>query len=285
MKKINEEEDKLAKEKLFQQMEAYQAAIAGIETPEETIALNRIAEEEAAEAKAKAERRANLTEAEQKALEAWEASIAKQDAQDTEEKPKVVPFRKKKKSVYVLIAAVVILSLAIGTTGIGMKYKWLQVGTKEVSDMNITTVESDEDIISLEELEEAAAFANIEKVLGMPVIELISDNKKFEYLEAEIVIDSTKAEILYDYEGVILVYNIILNHTGISYQEIIEDTIVDEYVITNGEVEIEVVRYIETESGLENMMATYTINNVFYSISGRVDEVEFQEILENLYFY
>lgn len=284
MKKINEEEDKLAKEKLFQQMEAYQAAIAGIETPEETIALNHIAEQEAAEAKEKAARRANLTEEEQEALRVWEASRDKQEETDTEEKPKVVPFRKKKKRVYVLIAAVVIMSLAIGTTGIGMKYKWLQVGIKDVGEATMTTVESDEDIVSEDEYEEKDAYDAVKVALGTPVLELISDNKKFEYLEVELSY-GTKAEILYDYEGVILMYSILLDFDGISFYEIIEDTVLEEYTIVNGDIEIAVVRYIEEENGVENMMAAYTINNIYYSISGRVEEGEFKEILENLYFY
>lgn len=284
MKKINEEEDKLAKEKLFQQMEAYQAAIAGIETPEETIALNHIAEQEAAEAKEKAARRANLTEEEQEALRAWEASRDKQEETDTEEKPKVVPFRKKKKRVYVLIAAVVIMSLTIGTTGIGMKYKWLQVGTKDYSNATVTSVDSDEDIVLVESDSEKEAYESIDGVMGMPVLRLMSEDIVLDYMEVQISY-GTKAEILYDYEGIILMYSIILNFDGISFYEIIEDTVLDEYSIMNGDVEIEVVRYIEDESGVENIMAAYTINNIYYSISGRVEEGEFKEILENLYFY
>ncbi len=240
----NQESIDRVRVKLFEQMAQYEAAIDGIETPEQTEALN----------------------------------------QRLSASGSVIHFRRKKK-IYFLVAAVIIMVMAMGSVGVGSKFQKLKVDNKDFGDDSMTVVNSDDDIMTVSEVnQEKVAYDEIEQVLGIPAMRLMPDGCDIEYLEHNVSY-STKAEVIYDYEGTVLIYTIGLKQDSVSHQEVVEDASFDSYILINGDVEIHVKEYPKEKTGVGVMEAQYSSNNIYYSIKAQTKRDIFENLLNNLYFY
>lgn len=266
---------------IYAQIAAYEAAVSEIEPIEAT--MNQTLEE----------RFPNMTPEEriifQEAMNAQKKKASNKKPLQGEvgsASGKVVPIKRKRKKrnkkVYFLVAAVVVLVMATGIVGVGTDYKWLQVWDNELSDDVKIGVESEGDIVPTESMDEKEAYGYATGILGERMVTLISVGDELEY--DSILINEWGMSIHYLYQGKLIQYNIMQNKNKVSHYEIQTGELQEEYIVENNSVEITIQQYEEAD-GTQIMKGTYTYNNLYYSITGMIEEQEFVEIMENIIFF
>lgn len=273
---------------IYAQIAALEAAVADIELEESV-------EEPTVELSLE-ERFPNMTEEERVIFR--EALAAKKQVGTKEEQEKigrpeteVVSMEhkrrrsgKKRKKVYILVAAVGILTMATGIVGVGTDYKWLELWDNPLGTDEMIAVESEADYIKVTEMNEKEAYAYAKEVLGAPVVTLINADDEMLFGSMQIYADAMGVDLLYTYEGTTVQYIIIQNQNKLTYFEIQTGTLQEEYVMINDGVEIAVQQYVESD-GTSTFNATFTYNNLFYSMTGKLEEEKFLEILEKIFFF
>lgn len=206
---------------------------------------------------------------------------------DSEGTSKTVPFKKRRRKLYLLVAIVAILTFAIGMTSIGevplvTEIKNQILGTSKMVKMN-SAREGDETVVE-EKHTEAEVYEEIERTFGNKVVE-------FGYLPDEVTflnyeIDSTlrKASLFYQCENRVLEYRIsfVPMEQATGYQ--VEDKLLDEQILTVNDIPIELKSY---DSGSSEIL--YVVNfeyqGTYYTITSNLTGDEIKGIIKNLYFF
>lgn len=210
------------------------------------------------------------------------------DNQPTEdvllEDGKVRIFKKRTKKFYLLVAAVAVLSVGIGTVGFGEDFKWLEVGEQEIDSYSSVKVESDTDVIDAGDMEEQAAYEYAEELLGVPVIKLPRKGDGFDFELVQSYGSGAGVDMIYSYDDKTIYYTIVQNYGAVSHNEIVTGTLLEAYEVEAVGGIILVEQYLESDNSTI-MKATFRNNNVYYSIKGAADTEEFEEILKNIIFF
>lgn len=209
---------------------------------------------------------------------------------DSEGTSKTVPFKKRRRKLYLLVAIVAILTFAIGMTSIGevplvTEIKNQILGTSKMVKMN-SAREGDESIQSGED-KEALAREEIKNEFGVEIV-------RFGYLPEGVIfsdfeIDRTlnRATLFYQYTDSILEYRIsfLPSEQVVGYQ--VEDKIVDEQILMIAEVPIDLKGYEVADSKETLYVAQFEYKDTYYTLNATTDmeEGEIIEILKNLYFF
>ncbi|MGN0403594.1 MAG: DUF4367 domain-containing protein [Bariatricus sp.] len=200
---------------------------------------------------------------------------------------KVVKYSKKrKKRVYLLVAAVAVLALAAGMTSIGgapfvAKIRKQLIGEREMVKVN-SEREGEEDRVIMEG-EEGKIWQEIKDQLGIEPVRLgyLPDGMKF--IDCEIDADVEEACLLYECKGTVVEYQIISNYRDKSIGYDIEDNLIDEKELNIKGNNI-VLRYYNIDNtNEEECVAFFKYNNVQYVLRTRIG-YEVEKILENLIF-
>ena len=207
--------------------------------------------------------------------------------EDSEGTSKTVPFKKRRRKLYLLVAIVAILTFAIGMTSIGevplvTKIKNQILGTSKMVKMN-SAREGDETVVE-EKHTEAEVYEEIERTFGNKVVE-------FGYLPEGVIfsdfeIDRTlnQATLFYQYLDSVLEYRISFLPTEqvAGYQ--VEDEIIDEQLLEVNGVSIELRCYEVTDSKEVLYVAQFENSDIHYMLNAitNMDEGEIIKILENL---
>ena len=191
---------------------------------------------------------------------------------DSEGTSKTVPFKKRRRKLYLLVAIVAILIFAIGMTSIGevplvTEIKNQILGTSKMVKMN-SAREGDDTVVE-EKHTEAEVYEEIERTFGNKVVE-------FGYLPDEVTflnyeIDSTlrKASLFYQCENRVLEYRIsfVPMEQATGYQ--VEDKLLDEQILTVNDIPIELKSY---DSGSSEIL--YVVNfeyqGTYYTITSNL---------------
>lgn len=206
---------------------------------------------------------------------------------DSEGTSKTVPFKKRRRKLYLLVAIVAILTFAIGMTSIGevplvTEIKNQILGTSKMVKMN-SAREGDESIQSGED-KEALAREEIKNEFGVEIV-------RFGYLPEGVIfsdfeIDRTlnQATLFYQYLDSVLEYRISFLPTEqvAGYQ--VEDEIIDEQLLEVNGVSIELRCYEVTDSKEVLYVAQFENSDIHYMLNTitNMDEGEIIKILENL---
>ncbi len=197
---------------------------------------------------------------------------------------KLVTYRRKKrtKKFIIMVAAIIILAMGSSMVGVGMNYKWLQLGGKVLSEDVAIAVNSEDDRVLTTEMDEKEAYDYAKEVLGSTVVSLMM----VEELNYKSIASYGEFGFTLSYEknGITIFYNIIQNRNKVSHVEVQTGELVEEYTIDNSGTIITVQRYVE-EGGGTIIKGSFTYNNLYYSLTGALEKEEFEEILNNLYFF
>lgn len=206
---------------------------------------------------------------------------------DSEGMSKTVPFKKRRRKLYLLVAIVAILTFAIGMTSIGevplvTEIKNQILGTSKMVKMN--SAREEDDTVVEEKYTEAEVYEEIERTFGNKVVE-------FGYLPEGVIfsdfeIDRTlnQATLFYQYLDSVLEYRISFLPTEqvAGYQ--VEDEIIDEQLLEVNGVSIELRCYEVTDSKEVLYVAQFENSDIHYMLNAitNMDEGEIIKILENL---
>ena len=200
---------------------------------------------------------------------------------------KVVKYsRKRKRRVYLLVAAVAVLALAAGMTSIGgapfvAKIRKQLIGEREMVKVNSEREGEDDRVTSSGE--EEKAWQGIKEELGIEPVRMGYIPKGTKYVSSEIDTVLEEALVLFDYNGDIIEYRIFAAYKNKSVGYDIEDNLVNEDKLRVNGVEIKFTQY-KVDQNLENI-AQFEYKNSYYIINSTISEKEFLNVINNLNFF
>lgn len=206
----------------------------------------------------------------------------KQDEEKSNGNKKVVRKRKSLR-VYVALAAVMIMVLAVSISSVGDGRSLMKTIKSMVGEREVVKVNSGEDNYVIEVEREEEAYQKIKDELEIKPVQIVVLPNKSHFLKATIEQDMKIGEFYYQYEDENIVYIINGDKAKNSIGIAIEDRVIEEYTLNIQGVLIE-IKVCEVTSEKRRCYASFDYKNIKYFLSGVMDKGDFEEILNNLYF-
>lgn len=209
---------------------------------------------------------------------------------DSEGTSKTVPFKKRRRKLYLLVAIVAILTFAIGMTSIGevplvTEIKNQILGTSRMVKTN-SAREGDESVKE-EQHTEVDAYTEINNTFGVEAVRFgyLPDDITFRDYEVDNVLK--KVSLFYQCENRVLEYRIsfVPMEQASGYE--VEDKLLDEQTMMVNDVPIELRCYEIPDNKEISYVAHFEYKDVYYTLNTTTDinEETIIEILKNLYFF
>lgn len=225
---------------------------------------------------------AQLSEEDQKALELGRKILQEEKQADTVTK-KVVR-RKKSWKLYVGLAAVLVLVMAIGLTSIGGPERIVRFMKQAVGDREVEQTDSSEENLVIVENDEEKAYEEINKIFGVMPVKIINGPTGMKFNKMELDENSQIAELLYTYQDKTIAYFINASYRDSSWGIDVEDKVLNAYVKEVNGCEIEVKEYEVQQNDEKRCSAKYKYQGLEYFLIGTMSIDEFEIMLENLGF-
>lgn len=200
---------------------------------------------------------------------------------------KAVHRSKKKRRLFLALAAVLILVCGSVMTGTGSKSYWKVLmdqiaGGERASHIDVEKMESHE----TEDGDEIQVFNEIRKEIGISPV-------RFQYLPEDTKlkgyeIDKTqnRAILFYEYKNQIIRYSMYMNDTDSSHGQIETDQLIEEYQVTAGSnINVNIKEYTVVNYNENRYVAEFEYMDAQYRLMGVMEKEEFDKIIKNLFFY
>lgn len=207
---------------------------------------------------------------------------------DSEGTSKTVPFKKRRRKLYLLVAIVAILTFAIGMTSIGevplvTEIKNQILGTSKMVKTN-SAREGDESVKE-EQHTEVDAYTEISNTFGVEAVRFgyLPDDITFWDYEVDNVLK--KVNLFYQCENRVLEYRIsfVPMEQATGYQ--VEDELLDEQILTVNDIPVELKSYEVSGSSEVLYVVNFEYQSVYYTITSNLTGDEMKVIIKNLYFF
>ena len=208
-----------------------------------------------------------------------------QDYEYDKRHKKVVRKKKKSKLVIGALAAVLILVCGSVMTSVGSKSYWKMLwndsnGDEQNNGIDVENMES----IESEDIDESAVYKEIAKVMGNYLVRLEYKPKGMMLKRYTVDGDQRRATLFYKYENEIIRYTMYMNSKDSSLGQKAIDKLLDEYIVMNGEKEINVKEYEVKDQEGKRYIAEFEDKGIQYQLKGVMEKEEFEKILKNLFF-
>lgn len=219
-------------------------------------------------------------------LKKQESAIGQKDETDGEEASKNTRRVRKKKSlrVYVALAAVMIMVLAVSISSVGDGRSLMKTIKSMVGEREVVQVDSGEDNKVIEAENEEEAYQKIEKELGIKPVKVIDIPKKTKFIKAVIEKELGVGEFYYQYQGENIVYVIDEDQAKNSIGITMEDEVIKDYTLKVEGVLINIKECEIASTKQKRYYASFDYKETKYFLSGIMEQEEFEQILKNLYF-
>ena len=199
---------------------------------------------------------------------------------------KAVHRSRKKRRLFLALAAVLILVCGSVMTGTGSKSYWKVLwdrvsGDEELSYVDVENMDSQE----TEDLDEVQLFNEIRKETGVSPVRFGYMPKNLFFTGYELDKEQNRAIIFYKYNGQVIRYSMYMNNSDSSHGQTELDDLIDEYQIdTQNEINVDIKVYIVDDSDENRYAAEFEYMDAQYRIMGVMEKDEFDKIIENLIF-
>lgn len=204
-----------------------------------------------------------------------------------EKQTKKVRVRKRRKKAVVAWAVALVAVLGVGITSFGDGGFAIETvdrilgGRKNVN----INVDKDDEAIQAENDQEEKVFQQIKDEFGFDPVRLDYKPSKMKMVDYILEPEFLSASIYYQYGENVLTYYITPVYQGLSFGYDIEDTVVDEYIKTVGDTNIQITEYLIEASNQQEFSAEFVYKDITYILTGIIEKDEFEKILENLHFF
>lgn len=201
---------------------------------------------------------------------------------------KVVKYSKKRKRrVYLLVAAVAVLALAAGMTSIGgapfvAKIRKQLIGEREMVKVNSEREGEDERIAT--DSTESKAWQDIKETLGIEPVRFWYRPEGMLMAEYEIDKELEDACLIYTCNEGNLEYQLWANFRDKSIGYNVEDTLLCEETLLVSGVEINIKTFQIEETKIKEYTAQFQYNSAYYVLNSNIEKEEFLKIINNLDF-
>ena len=199
---------------------------------------------------------------------------------------KAVHHSKKKRRLFLALAAVLILVCGSVITGTGSKSYWKVLWDRVAGDENLSVVNvEDMDVHEAEDLDEVQVFHEIRQKIGISPVRFRYMPKPMIFKSYEIDLEQQRAVLFYTYNDQIIRYSMYMNNDDSSHGQIETDQLVDEYTIkTHENVPINLKEYSVINYEKNRYVAEFEYKDAQYQLIGIMEKEEFDKIIENLFF-
>ena len=199
---------------------------------------------------------------------------------------KAVHRSKKKRRLFLALAAVLILMCGSVITGTGSKSYWKVlmeqiVGGERVSHIDVEEMKSHE----TQDRDEMQVFNIIRKETGIFPVRFGYMPKTLLFTGYELDKEQNLAVIFYNYNDQIMQYLMYMNNTDSSYGQTEIDQLVNEYQIVVNNNVIDIKEYMVENQENNRYVAEFEYMDAQYQLTGLMEKEEFDKIIENLIFY
>jgi len=230
---------------------------------------------------------AQLPEEDKKALELGRKMLEQEEAEKAETKSsgEVVVYRKKKLRVFIAVAAVALLVLAMGITSVGGPKRVIEMMRVMISGREVVRVDTEEDNYVVTNEDEEAAYQELKDMFGVDPVKPQHWPEGTAFVMAEVDRELLTAVFIYEYKGEHISYHISSQYTDSSWGIDVEDKITNNYCIEQKEVEIEIREYESRDSGIKSYSAKYSHKGLEYLLAGVMEKEDFEFLIKNLKFF
>lgn len=218
--------------------------------------------------------------------ESMEASLFnKIQEYEFDKRQKTVYRRKKKKYIFLALAAVLILVCGSVMTGVGsksyLKALWDELnGNERTTGIDVEDMESQE----TEDIDELSVYREINQSLGIGTVRLGYKPEDMYLDRYTIDTSQRKAFMLYVYNDEVIRYSIYINDSDSSLGQKELDKLTDEYELdTENGIIVQVEEY-ELSNSEKRYIGEFEYQGVHYQLKGVIEKQDFEEILKNLAF-
>ena len=175
--------------------------------------------------------------------------------------------------------------LGLGITSVGGPKRVMEVMQQMVGGREVTKINSDDDkVVSSEGLAEEDAYQEIKDKLGIDPVRIASNSVELEFVSVEIDEMLQTAVVLYNKDEKVISYIISISYSDGSFGVDIEDELVREFQQQKNGLNITVKEYNIVQSNEKLYSAEFNRQDVYYQITGSVDEEDMKKIINNLSF-
>ena len=183
------------------------------------------------------------------------------------------------------LVAVMVFVLGLGITSVGGPKRVMEVMQQMVGEREVTKINSDNDeVVSSEGLAEEDAYQEIKDKLGIDPVRIASNSVELEFVSVEIDEMLQTAVVLYNKDEKVISYIISISYSDGSFGVDIEDELVREFQQQKNGLNITVKEYNIVQSNEKLYSAEFNRQDVYYQITGSVDEEDMKKIINNLSF-
>lgn len=207
----------------------------------------------------------------------------KQDEEKSDGNKKVVRKRKGLR-VYVALAAVMIMVLAVSISSVGDGRSLMKTIKSMVGEREVVQVDSGEDNKVIKAESEEEAYQKIRDEWGVEPVKIMNLPPKTEFLRAEIEKDLKIVELYYQIDNENIVYIINGDQAKNSIGVSVEDTIKEDYTLEVNGTLIHIKGCEMPSTKQKRYYASFDYKGTKYFLSGAMEQEEFEKILKNLYF-
>lgn len=202
-----------------------------------------------------------------------------------DKRQKTVYRRKKKKYIFLALAAVLILVCGSVMTGVGSKSYLKELWDRITGNENIAYIDvEDMESRDTEDLDEMGGYKKINQTFGIGAVRLGYRPKLMSLDRYTIDIEQKKAFMLYVYNGEVIRYSIYINDLDSSLGQKELDKLTDEYQIETSNGTVVKVEEYELDNSKKRYIGEFEYQGVNYQLMGSINKQEFDEILKNLAF-
>ena len=200
---------------------------------------------------------------------------------------KAVHRGRKKRRLFLALAAVLILVCGSVITGTGSKSYWKVLmdqiaGGERASHIDVEEMESHE----TEDGDEIQIFKEIQKELGIYPVRLLYMPGDMSLTRYELDKEQSRAVLFYKYDNRIIQYSMYMNDVDSSYRRTEPDKLLDEYQIQlNNNINVDIKEYSVDADEENRYVAEFEYRDAQYQLTGSMKKETFNKIIENLYFY
>lgn len=199
---------------------------------------------------------------------------------------KAVHRSKKKRRLFLALAAVLILVCGSVITGTGSKSYWKVLmeqiaGGERASHIDVEEMESEE----TNDWNEIQIFNEIHRELGIYPVRFGFVPDGMIFTGYEIDKEQSRAIMFYEYGSQIIRYSMYMNDVDSSHGQIEPDQLMDEYQIEIDDISVNIKEYSVANHDENRYAAEFEYRDAQYQLIGFMKKEEFNKIIENLYFY
>lgn len=219
-------------------------------------------------------------------LKKQEDSVDHSHKQD-EEKPdgnKKVVRKRKSLRVYVALAAVMIMVLAVSISSVGDGRSLMKTIKSMVGEREVVKVNSGEDNKVIEAESEEEAYQRIREEWGIKPVQIMDIPLEAKFKKAVIERELKVAELYYQYQDDNIVYIVNGDQAKNSIGVSVEDKVIEVYTLEVNGTLINIKGCEIPSTKQKRYYASFDYKGTKYFLSGAMEREEFEKILKNLYF-